>query len=94
MVTHLTTSQPIHGLHTAERTGCPVLHDLWPHVTMVEVKTIYDGESAEGSWLKRDGNMLAFRCLAAFPKWVPPPFFFLFRSVAFMKNVGSVREGL
>ena len=34
VVTHLTTSPPIHGLKMAERTGCLVLRDLWSYVTV------------------------------------------------------------
>jgi hypothetical protein len=33
MVTHSSTSRPIQCLCMAERTGCPVLTDLWSYVT-------------------------------------------------------------
>ena len=32
MVTHSNTSRPVQCLCMAERTGCPVLTDLWPYV--------------------------------------------------------------
>jgi hypothetical protein len=32
MVTHSSTSRPVQYLCMAERTGCPVLTDLWSHV--------------------------------------------------------------
>ena len=32
MVTHYTTSLPVRGLSTGERTGSSVLRDLWPYV--------------------------------------------------------------
>ena len=33
LVTHATTSRPIHGLNIGERTGTVVFHDLWSYVT-------------------------------------------------------------
>ena len=35
MVTHSNTSRPVQCLCMAERTGCPVLTDLWSYVPMV-----------------------------------------------------------
>jgi hypothetical protein len=32
MVTHSSTSRPVQCLCMAERTGCPVLTDLWSYV--------------------------------------------------------------
>ncbi|KAF2146179.1 hypothetical protein K452DRAFT_220258, partial [Aplosporella prunicola CBS 121167] len=37
VVTHLTTNQPVRGLCMAERTGCPILRDLWSYVPNVVV---------------------------------------------------------
>jgi hypothetical protein len=33
MVTHSSTSRPVQCLCMAERTGCPVLTDLWSYVS-------------------------------------------------------------
>jgi hypothetical protein len=33
MVTHSSTSSPVQCLCMAERTGCPVLTDLWSYVS-------------------------------------------------------------
>jgi hypothetical protein len=35
MVTHSSTSRPVQCLCMAERTGCPVLTDLWSYVLSV-----------------------------------------------------------
>ena len=35
MVTHSSTSRPVQCLCMAERTGCPVLTDLWSYVFVV-----------------------------------------------------------
>ena len=35
MVTHSSTSRPVQCLCMAERTGCPVLTDLWSYVTVI-----------------------------------------------------------
>jgi hypothetical protein len=35
VVTHPTTNPPIQGLCMAERTGCPILLDLWSYVTEI-----------------------------------------------------------
>jgi hypothetical protein len=35
MVTHSSTSRPVQCLCMAERTGCPVLTDLWSYVSLV-----------------------------------------------------------
>jgi hypothetical protein len=37
MVTHSSTSRPVQCLCMAERTGCPVLTDLWSYVLEVLV---------------------------------------------------------
>jgi hypothetical protein len=34
MVTHSSTSRPVQCLCMAERTGCPVLTDLWSYVVL------------------------------------------------------------
>ena len=34
MVTHSSTSRPVQCLCMAERTGCPVLTDLWSYVSV------------------------------------------------------------
>ena len=36
MVTHSSTSRPVQCLCMAERTGCPVLTDLWSYVLLIE----------------------------------------------------------
>jgi hypothetical protein len=36
MVTHSSTSRPVQCLCMAERTGCPVLTDLWSYVLDVD----------------------------------------------------------
>ena len=40
MVTHSSTSRPVQCLCMAERTGCPVLTDLWSYVFMFLVDRI------------------------------------------------------
>jgi hypothetical protein len=40
MVTHSSTSRPVQCLCMAERTGCPVLTDLWSYVSLLLVLTI------------------------------------------------------
>jgi hypothetical protein len=35
MVTHSSTSRPVQCLCMAERTGCPVLTDLWSYVLIL-----------------------------------------------------------
>jgi hypothetical protein len=37
MVTHSSTSRPVQCLCMAERTGCPVLTDLWSYVLVQSV---------------------------------------------------------
>jgi hypothetical protein len=39
MVTHSSTSRPVQCLCMAERTGCPVLTDLWSYVLISLEKT-------------------------------------------------------
>jgi hypothetical protein len=41
MVTHSSTSRPVQCLCMAERTGCPVLTDLWSYVMDLGVCRIY-----------------------------------------------------
>jgi hypothetical protein len=41
MVTHSSTSRPVQCLCMAERTGCPVLTDLWSYVPGKEIGGIY-----------------------------------------------------
>jgi hypothetical protein len=38
MVTHSSTSRPVQCLCMAERTGCPVLTDLWSYVLRIEIQ--------------------------------------------------------
>jgi hypothetical protein len=40
MVTHSSTSRPVQCLCMAERTGCPVLTDLWSYVTVAVYITL------------------------------------------------------
>jgi hypothetical protein len=40
MVTHSSTSRPVQCLCMAERTGCPVLTDLWSYVLICNRRTI------------------------------------------------------
>jgi hypothetical protein len=40
MVTHSSTSRPVQCLCMAERTGCPVLTDLWSYVQEVNLCSI------------------------------------------------------
>ena len=40
MVTHSSTSRPVQCLCMAERTGCPVLTDLWSYVFEHETRQI------------------------------------------------------
>jgi hypothetical protein len=43
VVTHPTTNPPIQGLCMAERTGCPVLLDLWSYVPKFSlIKNIFN----------------------------------------------------
>jgi hypothetical protein len=37
MVTHSSTSRPVQCLCVAERTGCPILTDLWSYVIVVKL---------------------------------------------------------
>ena len=37
MVTHSSTSRPVQCLCMAERTGCPVLTDLWSYVLWLQL---------------------------------------------------------
>ena len=39
MVTHSSTSRPVQCLCMAERTGCPVLTDLWSYVFIITRNT-------------------------------------------------------
>jgi hypothetical protein len=41
MVTHSSTSRPVQCLCMAERTGCPVLTDLWSYVSVSSLYKIY-----------------------------------------------------
>jgi hypothetical protein len=40
MVTHSSTSRPVQCLCMAERTGCPVLTDLWSYVLICNKRAI------------------------------------------------------
>jgi hypothetical protein len=42
MVTHSSTSRPVQCLCMAERTGCPVLTDLWSYVTFVGYSRLWN----------------------------------------------------
>ncbi|KKA20288.1 hypothetical protein T310_5687 [Rasamsonia emersonii CBS 393.64] len=48
VVTHPTTNQAACGLSTAERTGSPVFHTLWPHVLDVS------GQVVISQWFQLD----------------------------------------
>jgi hypothetical protein len=41
MVTHSSTSRPVQCLCMAERTGCPVLTDLWSYVLVLNCLVLY-----------------------------------------------------
>jgi hypothetical protein len=41
MVTHSSTSRPVQCLCMAERTGCPVLTDLWSYVLLLVLQKLY-----------------------------------------------------
>ena len=49
MVTHSSTSRPVQCLCMAERTGCPVLTDLWSYVPseMICSKPLLDDRDVE-----------------------------------------------
>ena len=40
MITHSSTSRPVQCLCMAERTGCPVLTDLWSYVMISDFSNI------------------------------------------------------
>ena len=40
MVTHSSTSRPVQCLCMAERTGCPVLTDLWSYVLGIIIRCL------------------------------------------------------
>jgi hypothetical protein len=44
MVTHSSTSRPVQCLCMAERTGCPVLTDLWSYVFFILGKRLYQND--------------------------------------------------
>jgi hypothetical protein len=56
MVTHSSTSRPVQCLCMAERTGCPVLTDLWSYVLMLSfnllIIPINESPSGQGSSLQ------------------------------------------
>ena len=57
MVTHSSTSRPVQCLCMAERTGCPVLTDLWSYVQSQDERVlIVVLHKAEGAWLKTSGK--------------------------------------
>lgn len=41
VVTHRTTTLPVYGLSTAERTGCSIFHNLWSYVLVSRHFTVY-----------------------------------------------------
>jgi hypothetical protein len=61
MVTHSSTSRPVQCLCMAERTGCPVLTDLWSYVSFplvctnmkIELSSAHRRSEAEQRRLKR-----------------------------------------
>jgi hypothetical protein len=54
MVTHSSTSRPVQCLCMAERTGCPVLTDLWSYVLVI-AKLGYNNNNAEAVGDVREG---------------------------------------
>jgi hypothetical protein len=53
MVTHSSTSRPVQCLCMAERTGCPVLTDLWSYVSFspkIADMTLKYLEVKESAW--------------------------------------------
>jgi hypothetical protein len=52
MVTHSSTSRPVQCLCMAERTGCPVLTDLWSYVSF----TLHEANRNLGSGFFREQN--------------------------------------
>jgi hypothetical protein len=53
MVTHSSTSRPVQCLCMAERTGCPVLTDLWSYVLVDLDGSIMSLVVASGALLER-----------------------------------------
>ena len=65
MVTHSSTSRPVQCLCMAERTGCPVLTDLWSYVLIVR-KCLYKLLNPKGSRQHRWSSLQdseSIRCL-------------------------------
>jgi hypothetical protein len=52
MVTHSSTSRPVQCLCMAERTGCPVLTDLWSYVLKMIFVTIYTYVSLSAAYYR------------------------------------------
>jgi hypothetical protein len=52
MVTHSSTSRPVQCLCMAERTGCPVLTDLWSYVHFLLSGQIYGASKRALSHVK------------------------------------------
>jgi hypothetical protein len=52
MVTHSSTSRPVQCLCMAERTGCPVLTDLWSYVSGICKRAISTNLENESSQLE------------------------------------------
>jgi hypothetical protein len=48
MVTHSSTSRPVQCLCMAERTGCPVLTDLWSYVIVERIWALWKKAMAKG----------------------------------------------
>jgi hypothetical protein len=49
MVTHSSTSRPVQCLYMAERTGCPVLTDLWSYVLDPEKNALIKNQQQQSS---------------------------------------------
>ena len=54
MVTHSSTSRPVQCLCMAERTGCPVLTDLWSYVLLMFLLDIITRDSKSACGCRRD----------------------------------------
>jgi hypothetical protein len=56
MVTHSSTSRPVQCLCMAERTGCPVLTDLWSYVLIFAVIQFIKTQSSLSISLWKTGS--------------------------------------
>jgi hypothetical protein len=56
MVTHSSTSRPVQCLCMAERTGCPVLTDLWSYVLLTFLLNIIKRDSKSACGCRREDS--------------------------------------